>query len=141
MYDSKTRTFINEISDKFWTNKKAQLNDFDKLNLCKNECNWPTPSISGKAENDRNKRKGNEPSHECKYPAVRRCPIRLPSKIDGFLITEKNRQNDLFTATPRVVNSKNYTWTTWFFFTVHSANPCAFSSSLSTGDFFSYLKA
>lgn len=29
-----------------------------------------------------------------KYPAVQRCPIGSPSKIDGFLITEKNRQND-----------------------------------------------
>jgi len=66
--------------------------------------------ISGKAENNRNERKGSERSREHEqYPAVRRCPIESPSKIDGFLITEKNRQNDPLAATLRVVNSEHYT--------------------------------
>lgn len=61
-------------------------------------------------------REGNERSREYKqYPAARRCPIGSPSKIDGFLITEKNRQNDPLAATPRAVVGGRYTWTTRFF--------------------------
>lgn len=60
----------------------------------------------GRVTNDR-------AEHE-QYPVARHCPIGSPSKIDGFLITEKNRQNDPLAATPRVVNSAHYTWTTVF---------------------------
>lgn len=70
-------------------------------------------SISGKAEDDRNERKGNDRAEHEQYPVARHCPIGSPSKIDGFLITEKNRQNDPLAATPRVV-SAHYTWTTVF---------------------------
>lgn len=132
---------LTRASSKFRLNKKSTVEwHFDKSLAQKTRViDRKAASISGKAKEDRNKRKGNEPSHEHKYPAARRCPIRSPSKIDGFLITEKNRQNDLFTATPRVVNSKNYTWTTWFFFMVHSAKPCPFSSSKSAEFFFYFV--
>lgn len=35
-------------------------------------------------------------------PAARRCSIQSAGKIDGFLITEKNRRNDLCNVTPQV---------------------------------------
>lgn len=88
--------------------------------------------MSGKAADARgDERQGNARSRE-QYPAVRRCPIGSPSKIDGFLITEKNRQNDPLAATPRVVDSEHYTWTTRFFFVVTARRPSRLFASSSS---------